>query len=124
MSHTKSDAELEAIYKTGHGASHAHALREVYQAGRADEYAALKGTAAKPAAGETPPLKGAKRPIKGAPAPGTSQPGAATPASAGGADESAADPTDPPAGAGDPDSTPQGAGVQSAAGEETPPPAV
>ena len=104
MSHTKTDAELEKLYKDGHGASHAHAIRQVYQAGRADEAAALKA-AKQPGPTEGTDLAKAqtlkpKRPVKNpgdAPSEGTSQPGAATPAAeAGGADDSAADPTDPP----------------------------
>lgn len=107
MSHTKTSAELEKIYKDGHGASHEHALRQVYQAGRADEAAALKA-AKQPAPSEGTDMGKAatsgkaKRAIKNPgdaapPADGTSQPGAATPAAeAGGSADADADPTDPP----------------------------
>lgn len=40
--HTRTNEELEAVYKAGHAHSHASGIREVYQAGRADEQLALK----------------------------------------------------------------------------------
>ncbi len=118
--YTKSDAELESIYKTGHGASHTHALREVYQAGRADEQAAIRGVAAEavvPPERATP--SGAKRPIKTADTVGgTSQTDVADPALAGGLYASGEAPTAPPTS--DPNSTPLVPGVESAAGEAAP----
>lgn len=108
MSHTKTDAELEKLYKDGHGASHAHALRQIYQAGRADEAQALKagaksgmsGSPAEQAALTKDADKAAKRVVKNpgtVPVAGpTSQPGAATPAAeAGGSDDSEAEVTPP-----------------------------
>jgi hypothetical protein len=39
---TRTDAELEAIYKAGLGDNHAAALRAVYQTGRGDEQTAME----------------------------------------------------------------------------------
>lgn len=93
---TKTDAEIEAIYKGAHSHSHTAALRAVYQAGAADAGAAraestdaraqvplepkrpIKNPGDAPAAttdGGAPTPPTAKANIPNTPAPGTDPPG-------------------------------------------------
>jgi hypothetical protein len=53
----RTNEELEALYKAGHGQHHHQGLREVYQAGRADEAQDLRDAVPPPPAEPAPSVE-------------------------------------------------------------------